>query len=331
MKRKTLALSRAASATIIIIVIIIVIGAVTIANTVVAAERQPAGVTSTATTDTLQSPGSSTASSLQFPGVNAVNQTPTSRYFTLTWELSPQALQDRFTPFNMIVAQGDTVHVTFIVNDSVAHTFTIGSPYDYQMNVSAPGLKNDLTGQTFTQSATGNSPGVVISGTPGNLTGTGSFVARYPGVFEYFCVYHVQIGMFGYLIVLPNAAYATNTTASTAATAALSTSGVPTPSGQVGIVLGSAANTTSVYYSPEVITVVLGKNATVTWVNNDIAPHTVTSDAPGEFDSRAINSRASWSYTFTTPGTFAYHCSYHPWMHGIVIVVAGSASNSTTT
>jgi plastocyanin len=35
--------------------------------------------------------------------------------------------------------------------------------------------------------------------------GIGAFQATMPGVFEYFCHYHVSNGMFGYLIVLPNA------------------------------------------------------------------------------------------------------------------------------
>lgn len=35
--------------------------------------------------------------------------------------------------------------------------------------------------------------------------GIGAFQASTPGVFEYFCDYHVSNGMFGYLVVLPNA------------------------------------------------------------------------------------------------------------------------------
>jgi len=35
--------------------------------------------------------------------------------------------------------------------------------------------------------------------------GIGAFQATTPGVFEYFCDYHVSNGMFGYLVVLPNA------------------------------------------------------------------------------------------------------------------------------
>ena len=302
---KSAGLSRIAAASIVLIALIATGGAVAIADSAIAAQ-QPPGTTVTST---------STVTGGSSPNTNLViDQQPVTRYITLTWELSPEALQDRFTPFNIVVAQGDTVHITFIVNDSVAHTFTIGSPYDYNMNVSAPGLYNDLTGNEFKINATNNSPGVVISGTPGNLTGTGSFVAKYAGVFEYYCVYHVQIGMFGYLTVLPNAAY-NRTSVTTTTTSTQSNASNP----QVTIVYGSAANTTSTYYSPPTITVVIGVNNTVTWVNNDIAPHTVTAD-DGSFNSGNLDPGATWTHVFTTPGTYTYHCIYHQWMTGTIIV-----------
>jgi nitrite reductase (NO-forming) len=90
---------------------------------------------------------------------------------------------------------------------------------------------------------------------------------------------------------------------------------------KVSIQPGSGANTTSLYYSPQTITVVIGINNTVTWTNNDNTAHTVTDT--GVFDSGYINPGQSWSYTFTTPGTYQYHCSIHPWMTGTVIVESG--------
>jgi plastocyanin len=290
----------------VLIALIATAGAVAIADSAISAQQQ-GGTTITTT---------STVTNATIPSSGwVIDQPPVTHYITLTWELSPQALQDRFTPFNIVVAQGDTVHITFIVNDSSAHTFTIGPPYNFQINVTVPGLRNDLTGQIFNSSATNNSPGVAISGTPGNVTGTGSFVARYAGVFEFFCVYHVQIGMFGYLVVLPNAAYNATSTVTTTTTSTVTNSSNP----QVSIVYGSAANTTSTYYSPPTITVVIGVNNTVTWLNNDIAPHTVTAD-DGAFDSGNLNPGQTWTHVFTTPGTYTYHCKYHLWMHGTIIV-----------
>ena len=42
--------------------------------------------------------------------------------------------------------------------------------------------------------------------------GIGAFQASTPGIYEYFCHYHVSNGMFGYLIVLPNSFCSTSTT-----------------------------------------------------------------------------------------------------------------------
>jgi nitrite reductase (NO-forming) len=91
---------------------------------------------------------------------------------------------------------------------------------------------------------------------------------------------------------------------------------------QVSILSGSAANTTKTYYSPSTITVVIGVNNTVTWINKDNAPHTVTATG-GNFDSGNLNSGQTWTHTFTTPGTYTYRCTYHPWMTGTIIVKSG--------
>ena len=81
-------------------------------------------------------------------------------------------------------------------------------------------------------------------------------------------------------------------------------------------------------YSPDTITVVMGVNNTVTWTNDDTVPHTVTADnetagAP-VFNSGNLASGADFTYTFTTSGTYSYHCNYHSWMTGTVIVLASN-------
>ena len=211
-----------------------------------------------------------------------------------------------------MVDQGDRVAVTFESNDTVTHTFTLGPPYDFQMNASMPGLVNDLTGKEFTTPALNNSPGVVVSGTPGNVTAIGSFVASHPGIFEYVCVYHINIGMFGYLIVLPNSGYngaqTTTTTTTTAANAA-----------HVSVLLGAGENTDSPGYAPATLHVVLGVNNTVVWYNNDTVFHTVTA-TDKSFDSGNLNQDQTFSHTFTQAGTYSYYCVYHPWMKGTVVV-----------
>ena len=75
--------------------------------------------------------------------------------------------------------------------------------------------------------------------------------------------------------------------------------------------------TTSMTYSPAVITIASGQ--TVTWVNQDSMSHTVTSDT-GIWDSGEIPPGGSYSRTFSSSGSFPYHCSFHPGMTGSVSV-----------
>jgi plastocyanin len=70
-------------------------------------------------------------------------------------------------------------------------------------------------------------------------------------------------------------------------------------------------------YDPSPLTVNVGD--TVTWTNNDGTAHTVTS-SDGSIQSGTLQSGQSFSYTFTTPGTFDYHCEFHANMNGQVVV-----------
>lgn len=69
-------------------------------------------------------------------------------------------------------------------------------------------------------------------------------------------------------------------------------------------------------YDPVTIEVAVG--TTVTWTNEDAAPHTVT--VSGVFDSGLMNQGDTFSYTFDTPGTYDYICLYHPNMKASVVV-----------
>jgi plastocyanin len=248
-------------------------------------------------------------------GVNltlpVMNQPPTIRSIREAWYLSPAAHQDRFEPSFIIVNQGDTLALTIIDNDTVAHDFVLGPPYNVVVNATVPGLVNDLTGQKFTTPAKNNSPGVVVTGEPGNVSAAYSFVAKYSGIYEFVCTYHAQVGMIGYLVVLPNAAYSARTTTTTVSQAPKSVG--------VSIVPGAGANTSSKGFSPVNIVVVLGVNNTVVWTNNDSAPHTVTAN-DGSFNSGNMAPGQSYLYTFTSPGEYTYHCTYHPWMVAMVTV-----------
>lgn len=70
-------------------------------------------------------------------------------------------------------------------------------------------------------------------------------------------------------------------------------------------------------FVPAILNVNTG--ARVTWTNYDSVDHTVTSDA-ATFDSGSLANKATFSYTFTTAGTYSYHCKIHPAMMATVVV-----------
>jgi plastocyanin len=63
----------------------------------------------------------------------------------------------------------------------------------------------------------------------------------------------------------------------------------------------------------------IAAGTTVEWTNHDPLAHSVTAD-DGSFDSGLIQSGATWRHTFTTPGTYSWHCTPHPFMKGTVVV-----------
>lgn len=72
-------------------------------------------------------------------------------------------------------------------------------------------------------------------------------------------------------------------------------------------------------FSPSSITV--KKGTTVTWTNHDSAAHTVAeTDGKTGPNSQDIATDQSYSFTYNSTGTFAYHCSIHPEMTGTVTV-----------
>jgi plastocyanin len=70
-------------------------------------------------------------------------------------------------------------------------------------------------------------------------------------------------------------------------------------------------------FTPKELTVAVG--TTVKWVNHDDIPHTVANKDKA-FRSQALDTDDSYSFTFTSAGTFDYFCGLHPHMVGKVIV-----------
>ncbi len=70
-------------------------------------------------------------------------------------------------------------------------------------------------------------------------------------------------------------------------------------------------------YSPANLIVKNGQ--TVTWENKGTMDHTATAD-DGSFDTRTIVPGQKVVLEFNTPGTYSYHCSFHPDMVGTIVV-----------
>lgn len=75
-------------------------------------------------------------------------------------------------------------------------------------------------------------------------------------------------------------------------------------------------------FSPTTLTIKAG--TTVVWKNVTSVAHTVTSDDGKSFDSGSSNpitpQSGTYSFKFATPGTYAYHCTFHPFMKATIIV-----------
>ncbi|MCL4257901.1 MAG: cupredoxin family copper-binding protein [Anaerolineales bacterium] len=71
---------------------------------------------------------------------------------------------------------------------------------------------------------------------------------------------------------------------------------------------GATVTIANFSFGPGTLTVKAG--TTVTWRNNEDAPHTVTAD-DGSFGSNTLGQGDTFSFTFDTPGTYDYHCQFH--------------------
>lgn len=66
-------------------------------------------------------------------------------------------------------------------------------------------------------------------------------------------------------------------------------------------------------------TIEITAGTTVEWKNDDPVIHTVTADDRG-FDSGELETGRLWRYLFVRPGSYPFHCTTHPFMHGTVVV-----------
>lgn len=81
-------------------------------------------------------------------------------------------------------------------------------------------------------------------------------------------------------------------------------------------------------FSPPSAVISLASQSTVTWYNGDLSSyggtlgtvHHIKSDDGTTFDSGTFAPDRTFQATFTTPGTYTYHCEIHPAMTGTVTV-----------
>jgi len=71
-------------------------------------------------------------------------------------------------------------------------------------------------------------------------------------------------------------------------------------------------------FMPASLTVTRGTRITIG--NHDGTAHTATADNGSSFDTGDIGPDSSATFTLSRAGTYKYHCSIHPFMHGTLVV-----------
>ncbi len=88
-------------------------------------------------------------------------------------------------------------------------------------------------------------------------------------------------------------------------------------SSQAKMPSGDAVEIVEFGFEPEELTVPAG--TTITFTNQDKAPHTATAD-DSSFDTESLKEGDSAQETFDEPGTYSYYCRFHAFMKGAVVV-----------
>ena len=102
---------------------------------------------------------------------------------------------------------------------------------------------------------------------------------------------------------------ATTTTTQDQTTTQNNSNTTGTQTGPVSIKISNFA------FSPASVTITAGTE--VTWTNDDSAAHTVVGS---DFASGNLATGQTFKHTFSTAGTFNYHCGIHPSMQGTITV-----------
>jgi plastocyanin len=108
-----------------------------------------------------------------------------------------------------------------------------------------------------------------------------------------------------------SATHSSSATQSASSTAAAHSTSSAAAAGPVNVSISMYA------FHPATLTVAPGTK--VTFTNHDQTAHTATTTGSG-FDTGTVPPGKSATVTLSKPGTYAYVCQFHPFMHGTIIV-----------
>ena len=102
--------------------------------------------------------------------------------------------------------------------------------------------------------------------------------------------------------------------------------GITVPHGDV-LIVANASTMAANAFSPDTLTISLAASGKVIWSNGDVGDgvyvggttHSLVGDG-GTFTLGDQAPGRTKQFTFTSTGTFGYHCSIHPTMIGAIIV-----------
>jgi plastocyanin len=86
------------------------------------------------------------------------------------------------------------------------------------------------------------------------------------------------------------------------------------------------------YYSPTLVHI--GTGTPISWENPTADLHSITHDGckTGErcaFDSGPLGPNGTFTVPHLPPSSYSYHCSFHPIMRGVLVVVKSGSSGKT--
>ena len=89
-------------------------------------------------------------------------------------------------------------------------------------------------------------------------------------------------------------------------------------SAQHAALSGDSVTISNFKFTPASVTV--SRGARITVANHDSTAHTATADDGKSFDTGDIDPGSSATVSLSKSGTYRYHCSIHPFMHGTLVV-----------